>query len=160
MRKTCLPPSSLNWPLHRFFSNLYKIKKVVSMKFHATINKAKKNQPSSWAKTALGIAENKGRSWKKDKENISDWKLFTVDKRRKISGWTWQTLPKTAFCKVLAVLKTISFLCNIKCLLFKFFLSGTSLQYGRANKWQVFKPQLMYFLRPTYWLLRLRFWKK
>ena len=36
---------------------------------------------------------------------------------------------KTAVCKVLAVLKTISFLCNIKCLLFKFFLSGmTSLQ--------------------------------
>ena len=43
------------------------------MKFHSTINKAKKNQPSSWAKTALGIAENNGRSWKKDKENISDW---------------------------------------------------------------------------------------
>ena len=43
------------------------------MKFHATINKAKKNQPSSWAKTKMGIAENKGRSWKKDKEDISDW---------------------------------------------------------------------------------------
>ena len=41
------------------------------MKFHSTINNAKKNQPSSWAKTALGIAENKGRSWKKDRENIS-----------------------------------------------------------------------------------------
>ena len=40
------------------------------MKFHATINKAKKNQPSSWAKTKMGIAENKGRSWKKDKEDI------------------------------------------------------------------------------------------
>ena len=42
------------------------------MKFHSTVNKAKKNQPFSWAKIALGIAENNGRSWKKDKENISD----------------------------------------------------------------------------------------
>ena len=47
MRETCLPPSSLNWPLHRFPSNLYKVKKVISMKFHLTINKAKKNQPSN-----------------------------------------------------------------------------------------------------------------
>ena len=57
-------------------------------------------------------------------------KLFTVDKRRKISEWTWQTLPKRAFCKVLAVLKTISFLCNINCLLFNFFV------WYLASVWQ------------------------
>ena len=124
MRKTCLPPSSLNWrPLRRFPSNLYKVKvRVLCMKFHSTINKAKKNQPSSWAKTALGIAENKGRSWKKDKENISDWwncsRLANFVKSVDELGKHCQ---KTVFCKVLAVLKTISFLCNIKCLLFMTF---------------------------------------
>ena len=35
-------------------------------------------------------------------------KLFTVGKLRKSSGWTWQTLPKTVFCKVIAVPKTTS----------------------------------------------------
>ena len=90
------------------------------MKFHSTINKAKKNQPSSWAKTALGIAENNGRSWKKDKENISDWwNCSQLANFVKSSGWTWQTLPKTVFCKVIAVLKTFSF--HIKCLLFMTF---------------------------------------
>ena len=34
-----------------------------------------------------------------------------------VSGWTWQTLPKAVSCKVIAVLKTFSFLSNIKCLL-------------------------------------------
>ena len=91
------------------------------MKFHATINKAKKNQPSSWAKTALGIAENKGRSWKKDKEDISDWwncsRLANVVK----SVDEIDKHCQNSVCKVIAVLKTIVFVCGIKCLLFMTF---------------------------------------
>ena len=34
-----------------------------------------------------------------------------------VSWWTWQTLPKAVSCEVIAVLKTFSFLSNIKCLL-------------------------------------------
>ena len=80
------------------------------MKFHSTVNKAKKNQPSSWAKTSLGIAENKRKELEEGwREHLRLVKLFTVGKLRKISGWAWQTLPETAFCKVIAVLKTIRF---------------------------------------------------
>ena len=81
-------------------------------------------------------------------------------KLRKISGWTCQTLPRTVFSKVIAVPKTFSFLSNIKCL-----LSITFFAWYLAAVWE---GQLMTSLEtstnalhsPTYWLLRLRLWKK
>ena len=51
--------------------------------------------------------------------NDKSWNLTqcTVYANVLVSGWTWQTLPKAVSCKVIAVLKTFSFLSNIKCLL-------------------------------------------
>ena len=77
-----------------------------------------------------------------------------------VSGWTWQTLPKAVSCKVIAVLKTFSFLSNIKCL-----LSMTFFVWYLAAVWE---GQLMTSLETstnafhtaTYCLLRLRLWKK
>ena len=88
--------------------------------------------------------------------NDKSWnfKQCTVYANVLVSGWTWQTLPKAVSCKVIAVLKTFSFLSNIKCLLSMTFFVWYSLQSGRANWWQVLKPQPMQFIRPTYWLLR------
>ena len=116
-------------------------------------NKAKKNQPSTWAKTALGITENNGRR-QKDKENISRIGE-TVGRLRKISGWTWQTLPKTVFCKVIAVLKNHQFICNIVSVFIYDFLCPVRRfsQAGPINDKSWTSTNALY--TPTYWLLRL-----
>ena len=51
--------------------------------------------------------------------NDKSWNLTqcTVYANVLVSGWTWQTLPKAVSCEVMAILKTFSFLSNIKCLL-------------------------------------------
>ena len=51
--------------------------------------------------------------------NDKSWNLTqcTVYANVLVSWWTWQTLPKAVSCEVIAVLKTFSFLNNIKCLL-------------------------------------------
>ena len=51
--------------------------------------------------------------------NDKSWNLTqcTVYANVLVSWWTWQTLPKAVSCEVIAVLKTFSFLSNIKCLL-------------------------------------------
>ena len=127
MRKTCWLPSSLNWPLHRFPSNLNKIFSMSNFT-RLSIKRRKTNLPVEqrlhWV--SQKTTEGAGRRIKRTSpigENVHGWQTWF----RKISGWIWPTLPKTAFFKVLAVLKTISFLCNIKWLFV--FLSGTSLQY-------------------------------
>ena len=94
--------------------------------------------------------------------NDKSWnfKQCTVYANVLVSGWTWQTLPKAVSCKVIAVLKTFSFLSNIKCL-----LSMTFFVWYLAAVWE---GQLMTSLEtstnalhtPTYCLLRLRLWKK
>ena len=51
--------------------------------------------------------------------NDKSWNLTqcTVYANVLVNWWTWQTLPKAVSCEVIAVLKTFSFLNNIKCLL-------------------------------------------
>ena len=51
--------------------------------------------------------------------NDKSWNLTqcTVYANVLVSWWTWQTLPKAVSREVIAVLKTFSFLSNIKCLL-------------------------------------------
>ena len=134
MRKTCWPLSSLNCPLHRFPSNLYKVKRLFPWNFtRLSIKRRKTNLPFEQRLHWVSQKTTEG-AGRRIREHLRLVKLFTVGKLRKISGWTWQTLPKTVFCKVIAVLETISFLCNIKCLLFMTSsLSNTSLQCGRAN---------------------------
>ena len=79
----------------------------------------------------------------------------TVGKLRKISGWTWQTLPKTVFCKVIAVLKNHQFICNIKCFLFMTFFVWyvCSVRLGQLMTSLETSTNALY--TPTYWLLRL-----
>ena len=137
MRKACLPPSSLNCPLHRFPSNLYKVKRLFPWNFtRLSITRRKTNLPVEqrlhWVsqKTTEGAGRRIKRTSQID-ETVHGWPNHG---NRKISGWTWQTLPKTVFCKVIAVLETISFFYAILNVCYSWLsLSNTSLQCGRAN---------------------------
>ena len=76
-------------------------------------------------------------------------------KLRKIGGWTWQTLPKAVSCKVIAVLKTFSFLSNIKCLCLWLSLSGTLLSVWQGQLMTSLETSTNALYTQTYWLLGL-----
>jgi len=67
-----------------------------------------------------------------------------------------KTVPKTVFCKVIAVLKTISFLYNMKCLLFMtFFVCYVALVLWQDQLMTSLETSSNALYTPTYWLLRL-----